>query len=247
MPRRHPDNPKPQRPLAGPWRSGPLPVIGLIGGIGAGKSAATRCFERLGAIALDADSIGHTLLDQSPSRDRVLERFGEAVLGPFTAEGERRPIDRRALGAIVFADPAALRALEAILHPAMRLTFDKAIRRQARLGRAPALVLDAAILYEAGWDTLCDVVVYVDAPDDVRLARLQESRAWTAETLAVREDAQGPAEEKRRQADHVIANGGTPEELEAAVRALWPRLIRFHGRRADRSDAAPSARGQPPG
>lgn len=245
MSRRHPENPRPQRPPSGPWKSGPLPVIGVIGGIGAGKSAATTCFGDLGAFVLDADAIGHTLLDQTPCRDLVLERFGEAVLGPYTSEGERRPIDRRALAAIVFASPPALRELEAILHPAMRKTFDRAITRQARLGRVPAVVLDAAILYETGWDTLCDVVVYVDAPDEVRLARLEASRGWTAETLATREKAQGPAEEKRRQADHILPNDGSPKQLASAAKELWPRLIRPRGRRPDRTDAAPSARGQP--
>ena len=223
-----------------------MPVVGLIGGIGAGKSLAASCFGGLGGFVLDADAIGHALLERSPCRDRVLDRFGEAVLGPYTAEGERRPIDRRALGAIAFADPVALRDLEGILHPAMRKTFDRAINRQARLGRAAAVVLDAAILYEAGWDTLCDVVVYVDAPDAARLARLEAGRGWTAETLAAREKAQGPAEEKRRQADHVLRNDGTPEALKAAAAALWPRLVRPRGRtsRPDRDDAA-SARGRP--
>ncbi len=224
-----------------------MPVVGLIGGIGAGKSRAAACFGELGGFVLDADAIGHALLEQSPCRDRVLERFGEAVLAPYTSEGERRPIDRRALGSIVFADPAALRDLEGILHPAMRRTFDRAIIRQARLGRAAAVVLDAAILYEAGWDTLCDVVVYVDAVDEVRLARLEAARGWTAEGLAAREKSQGPAEEKRRQADHILRNDGTPEDLKAAAAALWPRLIRPNGRKPapERADAPTSARGQP--
>ncbi len=171
---------------------------------------------------LDADAIGHVLLDQSPSRDRVLERFGEGVLEPFGEVGVRRAIDRRALGAIVFSRPEALRDLEAILHPAMRKTFEKAIARESRRMRVPAVVLDAAILYEAGWDTLCDSVVFVDAPPEVRLARLEASRGWTAEVLAAREKAQGPLEEKRRQADHVLTNDGSPDEFAPRSRLSGP-------------------------
>jgi hypothetical protein len=129
MPRFTQENPGPRRRPSGPWRNGPIPVIGVIGGIGAGKSLAAAGFARLGAFLLDADAIGHVLLEQSPSRDRVIERFGEEILEPFGEFGVRRPINRRLLGSIVFSRPEALRDLEAILHPAMQRTFEKAIGR----------------------------------------------------------------------------------------------------------------------
>ena len=226
MPRRHPQKPKPQRRPSGPWISGPIPVIGLVGGIGAGKSAAASAFAELGAFVLDADKIGHTLLDQNPCRDIVIEVFGEGVLAPYTTEGERRAIDRRALGAIVFADPFLLGRLEDILHPLMRRTFERAIDREIRRGRHKAVVLDAAILYEAEWNDLCDTVVFVDSSAENRLARLEASRGWTLETLNVREKAQGPLAEKRVEADHVLANDGTAEDLQAAAKALWKTLLK---------------------
>ena len=248
MPRFTRENPGPRRRPAGPWRNGPIPVIGLIGGIGAGKSLAAAEFAGRGAFVLDADAIGHVLLEQSPCRDRVLDRFGEEILEPFGEFGVRRPIDRRALGAVVFSRPEALRDLEAILHPAMRKTFERAISRESRRGRVPAVVLDAAILYEAGWDTLCDSVVFVDASPETRLARLGATRGWTAEVLAAREKVQGPLEEKRRQADHLLPNDGTPEDFKASIAELWPRLLARPRRERGpgRADAAPSARGQPP-
>jgi dephospho-CoA kinase len=250
MPRFTLDNPGPRRRSAGPWRNGPIPVIGVIGGIGAGKSQVASIFVGDRNLLLDADQIGHVLLEQSPSRDRVLERFGEEILEPFGEFGVRREIDRRALGAIVFSRPEALRDLEAILHPAMRKTFEKAISRESRRRRYDAIILDAAILYEAGWDTLCDVVVFVDASPEIRLARLDAARGWTAEVLAAREKVQGPLEEKRRQADHVLTNNGTIEELQASARALWGQLIRTHPRRRRSApeipDPAPAARGEPP-
>jgi dephospho-CoA kinase len=247
MPRFARDNHGPRRRPAGPWQGGPIPVIGVIGGIGSGKSLAASAFADLGAFLLDADAIGHVLLEQSPCRDRVLERFGEDVLAPFGETGVRRPIDRRALGRLVFSRPGALRDLEAILHPAMRKTFERAIARESRRGRVPAIVLDAAILYEAGWDTLCDSVVFVDARPETRLARLEASRGWTPDVLAAREKVQGPLEEKRRQADHVLDNDGSPEELIDAARALWPRLIAPPRRQRGlgKPGAAPAARGQP--
>ena len=226
MPRRHPQNPKPQKRPAGPWRHGPIPVIGVVGGIGSGKSAAAAAFAELGAFVLDADKVGHALLDQSPCREIVVEVFGEGVLAPFTVEGERRPIDRKALGTLVFADPFLLGRLEDILHPAMRRTFERAIERQVRRGQDTAIVLDAAILYEAEWDDLCDLVVFVDAPVEARLARLAAGRGWTAETLASREKAQGPLAEKRDEAQHVLVNDATPDDLQAAARALWPELLK---------------------
>ncbi|WP_435017534.1 dephospho-CoA kinase [Tundrisphaera sp. TA3] len=210
-------------------------MIGLVGGIGAGKSRVAAEFAARGALILDADKIGHVLLSQRPCREVVIERFGESILGEFGtveegAEGDepgvgRRPIDRKALGAIVFADPDRLRDLEAILHPLMRKTFERAIGREQRRRRVPAVVLDAAILYEAGWESLCDTVVFVDAPREVRLARVAESRGWDEQTLDAREKIQGPIDEKRRRAFHVLSNAGTPEELKAEVDALWPRLI----------------------
>ncbi len=200
-------------------------MIGLIGGIGAGKTLASATLAELGAFLLDADAIGHVLLEQSPCRDRVIERFGEGILEPFGDFGVRRPIDRKALGAIVFSKPEGLRDLEFILHPMMARTFEKAISRESRKANVPAIVLDAAILYEAGWDTLCDVVVFVDATPEIRLARLEASRGWTADGLAARERVQGPLEEKRRQADHVLTNDGTPEQFQAAIKALWKQLI----------------------
>ena len=225
MPRRHPQNPKPQRRPAGPWLHGSLPVIGLVGGIGGGKSLAASVLAELGALVIDADKVGHTLLDQNPCRDIVVEVFGEGVLAPFTAEGERRPIDRKALGALVFADPFLLGRLEDILHPLMRRTFERAIAREVRRERYPAVVLDAAVLYEAEWNDLCDKVVFIDAAPEVRLARLEASRGWTAETLANREKAQGPLAEKRAEADVILANNATPDDLRAATTALWPSLL----------------------
>jgi dephospho-CoA kinase len=222
--------PRPQ----GPWKHGPIPVIGLIGAIGGGKSQVASLLAARGAFVLDADAVGHELLNQRPVRERVVARFGNAILAPGSDESAPPTINRRALGAIVFADPAALRDLETILHPRMRKTFERAIARTVRRGRAPAVVLDAAILLEAGWDSLCDRVVFVDAPRDQRLTRLAAQRGWSDETLAARERAQWPAERKRGMADTLVLNDAGLDQLETAVTRLWESL-----RSPQRSDSSP--------
>jgi dephospho-CoA kinase len=216
--------------VPGPWKNGPIPVIGVVGGIGSGKSAVAAAFEGLGAFVIDADKVGHALLDQRPVREQVVARFGPQVLAAATegegdGDGDPAPrIDRRLLGAIVFADPLALKRLEAILHPKMRRTFEKAIGRVVRRGKARAVVLDAAILYEAGWDSLCDLVVFVDAPRDQRLARLSAERGWDEAALSAREAAQMPLDAKRARADVVISNTEGLNELQAEAARAWEVL-----------------------
>lgn len=208
-----------------PWKHGTVPVVGLIGGIGAGKSVAARMLAERGATVIDADSVGHELLTDPAIRARVVERFGPGVLDAEDGvRGLDAAISRRALGAIVFADPAALRDLEAILHPAMRERFRREIDRVNREGRSRCVVLDAAVLLEAGWDDLCDLVVYVDAPRDERLRRVAAARGWTASMLEARERSQWPAERKRSRADWILCNDGDLGRLVRELDGLVDRL-----------------------
>jgi dephospho-CoA kinase len=209
----------------GPWKHGAIPVIGLIGGVGAGKSEVASALAERGAHVLDADVIGHVLLDQKPARDQVLKQFGEQVLDRSAADGSTR-VDRKALGEIVFAQPKALKDLEAILHPRMMRTFQRAIARDVRNQKATAVVLDAAVLLEAGWNKLCDVVVFVDAPREQRLARLESQRGWASEELDARERAQWPLEQKRQRAHHVIMNDADPSALQERVGGLWNTIVK---------------------
>ncbi len=203
----------------GPWKHGPLPVLGLVGGMGAGKSAVAAELSELGAQVLDADAIGHALLTQRPAFEAVVDRFGPEVVGPDGV------IDRRRLGAIVFEHPPARRDLEEILHPRMRKTFERAILRAARKAEVRAIVLDAAILYEAGWDDLCDRVVFVDAPAESRLARLASQRGWDAATLEARERAQLSEAIKRQRAGLVVRNDSDLEALRTEVAGFWDKVV----------------------
>lgn len=219
IPPKHTDQPRSRDR----WKHGSIPVLGLIGAIGGGKSSVSRRLASRGAAVIDADAVGHELLEEPAVRDRVVGRFGPGVLEAATEGGSPR-ISRRALGAIVFHDPDALRDLEAILHPAMRERFRQAIGRLSREGGRACIVLDAAVLLEAGWDDLCDRIACIDAPRAERLRRVAASRGWSDEALAAREDAQKPVEEKRRRADWIIENDGTPARLEREADRLLTLL-----------------------
>ena len=140
--------------------------------------------------------------------------------------GSPPAIARKALGAIVFADAVARRDLEAIVHPPMRSWFQAVIEREqcTASGRDRFIVLDAAILLEAGWDDLCDLIVYVDAPREERARRVEEQRGWSRATLDARERAQWPREQKRRRADVIITNDAGVEALRREVERVEATL-----------------------
>jgi dephospho-CoA kinase len=187
------------------------PVLGLIGGIGSGKSRVAALLSERGARVLSGDQAGHEALQQPEVRARVIERWGTDVLD---AAGE---VDRRRLAQQVFGDPAELRALEALVWP----WIGQRLREQIEAARADpkvALVLlDAAVLLEAGWNDVCDWIVYVHAPRAVRLRRLAEQRGWSEKEVAAREQAQLSLTDKARRADFALDNSGSPEALARQV------------------------------
>jgi dephospho-CoA kinase len=204
-------------------------VIGVVGGIGAGKSRLGRTLAEQGATVIDADAIGHALLDQRPALEEVMRRFGPRVLDAPLAPGEAPRINRRALGALVFANRRALNDLEAILHPRMRRTFERMISRAVRGGKATAVVLDAAVLFEAGWHDMCDSVVFIDAPREQRLQRVLQERGWDAAQLDARQRSQLDLDTKRKRSDHVITNSDDERAFEAAALSFWKRFARSSG------------------
>jgi dephospho-CoA kinase len=208
------------------------PVLGLVGGIGSGKSEVAAALARRGGCLVAGDPLGHAALKQPSVRDAVVKRWGQDVLD---ADGE---IDRKKLGAVVFADPDERAALEAIVHP----WISRRLREQLLAAKAdPAcrfVLLDAAIMLEAGWRTACDVVVYVHAPRSLRLKRVAAQRGWSAEEIAKREEAQLPLALKATCADAALDNSGGPEELEAQVDALLSRVGIDAGKTAARGLAS---------
>lgn len=190
-------------------------TIGLIGGIGAGKSVVRAELAALGAEVIDADRVGHAVYEPgTPGFEAVVGAFGEGVV-----DGEGR-IDRRRLGALVFADAAKLAQLNAIVHPLIRAAIERRLE-ELRRGGVPAAVLEAAILLEAGWDSLVDEIWLVVAGREKVIARLAAGRGLSAEEVEARVARQMSDAERRRRAHVVIENDGSLEDLRARVRAAW--------------------------
>lgn len=195
-------------------------VIGLTGGIGSGKSEVSRRLRELGAAVINADQVGHqAYAPQSETWQEIVRAFGAQVLQ------ENGEIDRRQLGGIVFADPAQRARLNAIMHPRMaRMVSDQLA--ELRVSGCPAAVVEAAVLFEAGWDALVDEVWTVDAPEEAVVARLQARNGLEPAEIRQRIAAQMPAAERAARAAAVISNAGSRETLAATVKELWASRVK---------------------
>ncbi|MDO5112632.1 MAG: dephospho-CoA kinase [Clostridia bacterium] len=189
--------------------------IGLTGSIASGKSTVTARLRALGAFVIDADEISHEVTAAGlPALASIAAAFGADVL---RADGS---LDRAALGDIVFSDPARLKTLNGILHPLIRARM----REMERESGEPCVVYDVPLLMETGMDRDMDAVWMVDAPEDVRMARLMRRNGLTQAQAIARLRAQLCDEEKRRRADVIIRNDGTLGELYGKVDDLWQSL-----------------------
>jgi dephospho-CoA kinase len=189
----------------------------LTGGIATGKSHVLDRFRRLGAACLDADELAHGVTGAGTEASQLIAaRFGADMLDAAGA------VDRKKLGPVVFADPAARRDLEAIVHPAVYRAIVAGLRAFALTGSRIAIV-DVPLLYETGGhERFSRVIATVCAPA-TQLARLR-ARGLSEEAARQRLAAQTPAEEKAARADFVIRTDGTFEETNAQVDAIWKKL-----------------------
>jgi dephospho-CoA kinase len=197
-----------------------LPVIGITGGIGAGKSAVADALRRLGCVVSDSDAHARRVFDEPAVQQSMRERWG----GRACAAGDpASPVDRAAVGRIVFSDPAERAWLESVIHP--RIHAMRESEFAAAPAGTPALVIDAPLLLESGLGDACDAIVFVDAPDSVRRDRVVLNRGWSEADWRRRESAQWPLDRKREAADHVVRNDGDPESLRAQVRLVLDQVI----------------------
>ena len=194
-------------------------VIGITGGIGAGKSSASAILGELGAFVIDADKAAHEVyLPDTPAWREIVEAFGEEVLAAD------RTIDRRKLGPKVFAEPAALQTLNGILHGKIFAYIQGQIAYIRRTEAARVVVVEAAVLLEAGWQALVDELWVVVAPVEVAIARLRDDRGVPEDQTRARIAAQMSNDERIAHADTVIHNAADLDALRDAITTAWQRL-----------------------
>lgn len=200
-------------------------VIGLTGGIACGKSTVAAILRELGAAIVDADEVARRVVEPGTAGfAAVVARFGREVVG---ADGR---LDRKRLGAMVFADPDARRDLEAITHPRIAATSQAEIARLAAEG-APVVVYEAALLVENKVHLGLDGLIVVAASPQVQLARLVERDHLGEDEARARIAAQLPLADKLAVADWVVDNGGSVEETRRQVAETWKRVLADERRR----------------
>ncbi|HNE88026.1 MAG TPA: dephospho-CoA kinase [Actinomycetota bacterium] len=189
--------------------------VGLTGGIGSGKSTVAQMFADLGAWVVDADAIAREVVAPgSEGLAELVEQFGSQIL---TDNGD---LDRAAVAAVVFSDPSARERLNAIVHPLIARRTTELI---AAIPQDAVLVHDVPLLVELGMQATYDLVVVVDAPDDVRVQRLVQ-RGLDEDDARARIAAQASRDERLAVADVIIENTGDLDDLRTQVKAAWPQV-----------------------
>lgn len=195
-------------------------VLGVTGSIASGKSQVAREFERLGAALVDADQLAREVVAPgSAVLERLVDVFGTSVK---TDEGQ---LDRAALGKMIFADVAARKLLNSIIHPAIAELAQRRLEQLRQRQDLPLIVYEAALLFEAGAADRVDQVLVVKIDPEIQLRRLMARDQCDAATARQKLAAQLPQEEQLARADHVIDNSGSPDVTRRQVARLWEQLV----------------------
>jgi len=198
--------------------------IGLTGGIGCGKSTVTRILAQLGATVMDADKIAQsTYAPGGPAYDGVVAAFGKEVLA------QDGSVDRTKLGPIVFKEPAKLGKLQDAVWPATKQRIRELIAEARAKGETKPIIVEAAILIEAKWQSVFDEIWLITASKEQVIARVERDRGLKPEQTEARIRAQLPDEERRKHATVVIENNGTIPELEAQLARIWADALKRNG------------------
>ncbi|MFT5093572.1 MAG: dephospho-CoA kinase [Porticoccaceae bacterium] len=197
-------------------------VVGILGGIGSGKSAVSRGLSNhFKTFLIDADRVGHDVLGIPTVQDDIRLAFGDSVF-------DGAEIGRKSLAGKVFGSELhhkqALIELEKIVHPEIRRQVEKQLADIP--DETDVVVLDAAVMLEAGWNDLCDTIVFVDTPFETRLKRVEENRGWTADELRRREASQVSLEDKRAVSELIVDNSGSLENAVQQLAAFIDKQLR---------------------
>jgi len=195
------------------------PIIGILGGIASGKSSVAAAFAKLGCAVIDADDIAHDLLNDSHVKSQVINEFGTAVLDSTDR------VNRSKLGDIVFADESKLTMLNEILHPLITQRAEQLIGQYEKIENIKAIVLDAPLLVEVGWDKKCDKLVFVACGLEKRLKRAQKKGISNENQLKMREKFQISLDSKASLVDNTIDNNSSLSALAEQVAKIFSSIM----------------------
>ena len=193
------------------------PIIGIVGGIGSGKSFVASLFGELGCMVIDSDQQIAQAYDQQNVQQTLVQWWGPDVLD---AAGQVR---RKTIADIVFANPAERQRLEGLLHPLIAQMRDR--QMASAEPQTVAFVWDAPLLIEAGLAAQCDAIVFVDVPEEVRMQRVMATRGWTMQEWQRRENNQTPLDNKRKMARFIVRNTAGLDEVRSQVRHVLSRIV----------------------
>lgn len=204
--------------------SGTMPVIGLVGGIGSGKTLVADQFSQMGCAVINVDRLAKQLRDLPQTHQALRQEFGNAI---FTQDGH---IDEKALAELVFTHPqpeknSPLARLNAIVHPLVVAKCRQIIEQYRQQGGPKALILDAPLLFEAGLEDCCEAVIFVASDPHTRSRRVQDERGWTEEIWAQREKKQISLDKKLEMSDHVVDNNSSKTDLRCHLQRLFFRIL----------------------
>jgi dephospho-CoA kinase len=202
------------------WKDNrPKPVIGLIGGIGSGKSAIAAMFAAEGCAVIDSDRLSHEILQSAEVKEALRQWLGDRVFNP---QGQ---VIRAALGKIVFNDAEQLARLNQIIHPREEQRRRGQVEQAMNDPACKAVILDTPLLLEVGLNRECDTLVFVETPLEIRQQRVQSTRGWDADELSRREKIQIPLDKKAQVADYCINNSGDQAASQRQVLQILSHLL----------------------
>jgi len=194
-------------------------IIGIIGGIGSGKSTVAGEFSKLGCAVIDADALVHKFLDEKPVQQRVAEALGTS---PFS---ESSPSNRQKIAHLVFGNPENLAKLSSILHPRVLKKTEQLIVKYREIEEIPAIILDMPLLIEVGWTQRCDRIIFVECPQNLRYQRIRQKGEQSVKDIKMRENFQISLDKKRFQADTTINNNSDYSALVRQVIEIFSDIV----------------------
>lgn len=194
-------------------------IIGITGGFGTGKTTVAKMFKALGALIIDADKMAHkTFKKETFSYQRIVDVFGRCILDRFGR------IDKAKLAHLVFRNKKSLNKLCDIVHPIVVGKIKKSVKKISNFGSAPAVVIDAPLLIEAGLHNMTDYLIVVKTSRSLQIKRAMKKTGFAADQVIKRIRNQMPLCQKIKMADYVINNGGSKEDTEKRVKKIWKEI-----------------------